>query len=41
MGQLAVSGAFRGAEVLHAMKGHVLEEAKLTGVYSLNPDVPA
>ena len=39
--QLGVSGMFRGLEVLNAMKGHVLEEAKLTGVYSLNPDVPA
>ena len=37
--RLSVSGSFRGAEVLNAMKGHVLEEAKLTGVYSLNPDV--
>ena len=36
---LGVSGTFRGAEVLNAMKGHVLEEAKLTGIYSLNPDV--
>ena len=32
---------FRGLEVLTAMKGHVLDEAKLTGTYSLNPDVPA
>ncbi len=39
--QLGVSGMFRGAEVLNAMKGHVLEEAKLTGVYSLNPELPA
>jgi Raf kinase inhibitor-like YbhB/YbcL family protein len=38
--QLGVSGTFRGAEVLNAMKGHVLGEAKLTGVYSLNPEVP-
>jgi Raf kinase inhibitor-like YbhB/YbcL family protein len=30
---------FRGLDVLNAMKGHVLEEAKLTGVYSLNPEV--
>lgn len=37
--QLGVSGTFRGLEALNAMKGHVLEEAKLTGVYSLNPDV--
>jgi Raf kinase inhibitor-like YbhB/YbcL family protein len=38
--QLGVSGTFRGLDVLNAMKGHVLEEAKMTGVYSLNPDVP-
>ena len=39
--QLGVNGTFRGADVLNAMKGHVLEEASLTGVYSLNPQVPA
>jgi phosphatidylethanolamine-binding protein (PEBP) family uncharacterized protein len=39
--QLSVTGTFRGPEVLNAMKGHVLEEAKITGVYSLNPQVPA
>mgnify|MGYP003394339879 CR=1 FL=1 len=38
--RLPVAGTFRGTEVLHAMKGHVLGEAKLTGVYSLNPAVP-
>ena len=38
--RLPVTGTFRGTEVLHAMKGHVLGEAKLTGVYSLNPAVP-
>ena len=37
--QLAVTGKFRGPEVLTAMKGHVLGEAKLTGLYSLNPEV--
>ena len=39
--QLAVNGTFRGPEGLNAMKGHVLGEAKLTGVYSLNPEVRA
>jgi len=39
--QLGVNGTFRGADVLNAMKGHVLGEASLTGVYSLNPQVPA
>ena len=39
--QLPVSGTFRGADVLNAMRGHVLGEASITGRYSLNPDVPA
>lgn len=39
--QLAVQGMFRGLDVLTALKGHVLEEAKLTGLYSLNPEVAA
>ena len=39
--QLGVTGKFRGPDVLNAMKGHVLGEAKLTGLYSLNPDVSA
>ena len=38
--KLGVSGSFRAAEALNAMKGHVLGETTLTGVYSLNPDVP-
>ncbi|HYC44321.1 MAG TPA: YbhB/YbcL family Raf kinase inhibitor-like protein [Burkholderiales bacterium] len=37
--QLALTGKFRGPDVLAAMKGHVLAEAKLTGLYSLNPEV--
>jgi len=39
--QLAVNGTFRGADALNAMKGHVLGEATLTGIYSLNPDISA
>lgn len=39
--QLGVTGTFRGPDVLTAMKGYVVDEAKLTGVYSLNPQVPA
>lgn len=35
----AVSGVFKGPDVLAAVKGHVLGQASLTGVYSLNPDV--
>jgi Raf kinase inhibitor-like YbhB/YbcL family protein len=34
-----VGGAFKGQEVLAAIRGHVLAQASLTGVYSLNPDV--
>ena len=34
-----VNGTFKGAEVLAAIKGHVLGQASVTGVYSLNPDV--
>lgn len=32
-----VSGAFKGAEVLQAIEGHVLARASLTGIYTLNP----
>ena len=34
-----VSGAFNGADVLAAIRGQVLAQAKLTGVYALNPKV--
>jgi hypothetical protein len=37
----AVRGAFTGPEVETAISGHVLAKAEVTGVYSLNPDVPA
>jgi Raf kinase inhibitor-like YbhB/YbcL family protein len=33
----AVSGVFKGAEVLKAIEGHVLAKASLTGIYALNP----
>lgn len=35
----AVTGKFKGADVRAAINGHVLAEAKLTGLYSLNPVV--
>ncbi len=35
-----VAGAFDGAEVVAAVAGHVLGSATITGLYSLNPDVP-
>ena len=34
-----VEGAFSGAEVEAAIEGHVLDQARVTGVYTLNPDV--
>jgi len=34
-----VEGQFTGPQVLAAIKGHVLAEARLTGTYSLNPAV--
>jgi len=36
-----VEGAFGGEEVEKALIGHVLASAEITGMYSLNPDVPA
>jgi len=35
--QLSVQGNFAGADVLAAMKGHILAQASLTGTYTLNP----
>ena len=35
----AVSGTFKGPDVLAAIRGQVLGQAALTGVYSLNPKV--
>ena len=39
MPNCAVKRRFTAAEVLKAMKGHVLGTAKITGLYSLNPEV--
>ena len=36
-----VGGTFKGPDVLAAIKGHVLGQAAMTGVYSLNPSVRA
>lgn len=36
-----VGDKFTGADVLSAIDGHVLDRARITGTYSLNPDVPA
>jgi Raf kinase inhibitor-like YbhB/YbcL family protein len=35
----SMEGAFDGTAVLNAIEGHVLDQASITGLYSLNPDV--
>lgn len=35
--ELALSGRFTGADVLKAMEGHILGQASITGLYTLNP----
>jgi phosphatidylethanolamine-binding protein (PEBP) family uncharacterized protein len=37
LGRCPVEGAFTGPQVLAAIAGHVLAQARLTGTYSLNP----
>jgi hypothetical protein len=37
--QCPVSGKFGGPDALAAIRGHVLAQAQLTGLYSLNPEV--
>jgi Raf kinase inhibitor-like YbhB/YbcL family protein len=39
--RLPVEGAFRGADVMAALQGHVLAQACVTGTYSLNPALAA
>ncbi len=34
-----VEGKFTGDELLEAIEPHILDEARITGLYSLNPDV--
>jgi Raf kinase inhibitor-like YbhB/YbcL family protein len=34
-----VAGIFRGPEVVAAMKGHIIAQAAITGLYTLNPNV--
>lgn len=38
---LPVDGKLTGPQVREAIKGHVLAEARLTGTYSLNPNISA
>ncbi|MCL2660784.1 MAG: YbhB/YbcL family Raf kinase inhibitor-like protein [Acidobacteriaceae bacterium] len=39
--ELDVKGELKSADVLAALKGHVLAEAKITGTYTLNPRLSA
>lgn len=39
--QLTLEGNFTGLDVRQAIRGHILDEAQLFGVYTLNPDVAA
>jgi Raf kinase inhibitor-like YbhB/YbcL family protein len=39
--QLALEGRFTGPEARLAIRGHILDEAQLFGVYSLNPGIAA
>ena len=32
-------GAFKGPDLVQAIKGHVLQQASITGVYAINPAV--
>jgi Raf kinase inhibitor-like YbhB/YbcL family protein len=36
---LGLSGRFTGHDVRQAMRGHVLAEARITGLYAIDPDV--
>jgi Raf kinase inhibitor-like YbhB/YbcL family protein len=36
---LPLTGAFTGSDALNAMKSHILDQASITGIYSLNPKV--
>jgi len=37
--QLPLEGTFTGQEARLAMRGHILDEAQIFGVYSLNPQI--
>ncbi len=39
--RFALEGRFTGAEAKLAIRGHILDEAQVFGVYSLNPEVAA
>jgi phosphatidylethanolamine-binding protein (PEBP) family uncharacterized protein len=35
--ELPLEGRFTGPDVIKAMQGHILDQASITGLYSLNP----
>ncbi|MFC5476510.1 YbhB/YbcL family Raf kinase inhibitor-like protein [Paraherbaspirillum soli] len=39
IGRLPVEGKFNGPQVLAAMRGHILAEAAIVGIYTLNPQL--
>ncbi|NYT66580.1 YbhB/YbcL family Raf kinase inhibitor-like protein [Alcaligenaceae bacterium] len=39
--ELGFEGRFTGADVIHVIQGHVLAQAEITGIYSLNPRIIA
>jgi phosphatidylethanolamine-binding protein (PEBP) family uncharacterized protein len=39
--RLPLEGRFTGKEARLAITGHILDEARIFGVYSLNPDIAA
>ena len=39
LGRCPVAGVFRGPEVLAAIKGHIIAQAAITGLYTLNPNL--
>ena len=39
--RLALEGRFTGPEARLAIRGHILDEAQIFGIYSLNPDIAA
>lgn len=39
LARCSVAGAFKGLEVLAAIKGHIIAQAQITGLYTLNPSL--
>lgn len=37
--KLPLTGRFTGQDVLNSIKGHILDQASITGVYALNPEI--